>query len=183
MNKALQLFVTFLKIGSFTFGGGLAMVPLIQREVIERKQWVERSEFLELLALAQSAPGPLALNMAVFVGYRVYGYRGVCSAVGGVVLPSFVVILLIATFFQSIRHNPTVEAVFKGMRPAVVALILAPILNLSKGIGWVRGLLALVAALMVWYFGFSSIYLILIGAIAGLLYGMRPHKSVPPKKQ
>ncbi len=159
------------------------MVPLIQREVIDRKQWVERSEFLELLALAQSAPGPLALNMAVFVGYRVYGYRGVCSAVCGVVLPSFVVILLIATFFQSIRHDPTVEAILKGMRPAVVALIIAPILNLSKGIGWVRGLLAVIAALAVWYWGISSVYLILVGAIAGLLYGMRPHKTLPPKKQ
>ncbi len=158
------------------------MVPLIQREVIDRKHWVERSEFLELLALAQSAPGPLALNMAVFVGYRVYGYRGMFSAVGGVVLPSFVVILLIAMFFQSIRHDPTVEAIFKGMRPAVVALIIAPILNLSRGIGWVRGLLAVIAALAVWYFGISSVYLILIGAVAGLLYGMRPTKFFPPKK-
>lgn len=182
MNKALQLFWTFFKIGSFTFGGGFAMVPLIQREVIDRKNWVERSEFLELLALAQSAPGPIALNMAVFVGYRVAGYRGAFSAVGGVILPSFAVILLIAMYFQAIRTNPTVDAIFKGISPAVVALIIAPIINLSRGIGWVRGVLAVIAALAVWYFGFSPVYLIVAGAAGGLLYGMRMRKSVPPKK-
>lgn len=181
-SKIIQLLWSFCKIGSFTFGGGFAMVPLIEREMIDRKGWVKRSEFLELLALAQSAPGPIALNMAVFVGYRVAGYRGALASVAGVVFPSFVVILLIAIYFVSFRQNPAVEAVFKGMRPAVVALIMAPILQLSRGIGWVRGALAVVAALAVWYFGFSPIYLIVAGALGGLMYGVVLHKSLPPKK-
>ncbi len=171
MNKPLELLLTFAKIGSFTFGGGYAMVPLIEREVIDRKGWVDPSEFLELLALAQSAPGPIALNTSVFVGYKVDGYRGALCSVAGVVLPSFVVILLVALYFTSLRENPAVEAVFKGMRPAVVALIAAPLINLSKGLGWKRGLLSVAACALLWYFGFSPIYLILAGALGGLVYG------------
>jgi chromate transporter len=132
----LSLFTTFFKIGAFTFGGGFAMIPLIEREMIDRRGWIARGDFLELLALAQSAPGPIALNSAVFVGYKIAGYRGAFAAVAGVVLPSFVIILLIAIYFTDIRHNRYVEAAFKGMRPAVVALIAAPLLNLARGMRW-----------------------------------------------
>ena len=171
MNKSLTLFLSFAKIGSFTFGGGYAMVPLIEREIIDKRGWVDKSEFLELLTLAQSAPGPIVLNTSVFVGYKVDGYRGAIWGTLGVVLPSFLVILLIAVYFSSMRENPTVEAVFKGMRPAVVALIIAPIINLSRGLGWVRSVLAVLGALAVWHFGFSPIYLIIAGAVGGIVYG------------
>lgn len=172
MSKVGELFWSFAKIGSFTFGGGYAMVSLIQHEVVERKRWLEKEEFVELLALAQSSPGPIALNTAVFVGYRVDRYRGAMVSTLGVVIPSFVVILTIALFFSKFRDNPVVEAVFKGIRPAVVALILAPIFGFSKGLGWWQLSMALVAALAVWYVGFSPVYLVLAGVVGGILYGV-----------
>lgn len=180
MGQLLQLFLSFAKISTFTFGGGYAMIPLIQREVIERRHWIEREQFLDLLALAQSAPGPIALNTSVFVGYKIRGIRGALAAISGIVVPCFVIILLIAMFFADIRHDPVVEAVFKGMRPAVVALIAAPILSLSKGLGWVRSTLAILAVAAAWYFGFSPMYLILAGAGGGLLYGLYNAKKKIP---
>lgn len=171
MTVAGELFLTFAKIGSFTFGGGYAMVPLIEREIIDRRKWIRKEEFLELLTLAQTAPGPIALNTSVFVGYKVDGYRGALCSTLGIVLPSFVVILLIAICFSAMRDNPTVEAVFKGIRPAVVALIVAPVINLSRGLGWRQVLLAAVSVLALWYFGFSPIYLIIVGAVVGIAYG------------
>ena len=126
------------------------MIPLIEREMIDRRGWIARGDFLELLTLAQSAPGPIALNSAVFVGYKIAGYRGAFSAVAGVVLPSFVIILLIAIYFTDIRENRYVDAAFKGMRPAVIALIAAPILNLARGMVWWKIALAAIAAVIVW---------------------------------
>ncbi len=127
------LFLSFFKIGVFTIGGGYAMVPLIEQEVVARRGWVETDSFIDLLTLAQSAPGPIALNSAAFVGYRKRGYVGSLCAVLGIVVPAFVIILVVALFFSSIRHNQQVEAAFKGVRPAVVALILAPTISLMKG--------------------------------------------------
>ena len=132
----LDIFWSFLKIGAFTFGGGYAMIPLIQHEVIHRRRWIEERDFLDLLTLAQTAPGPIALNTAVFVGYKRRGYLGALSAILGVIVPSFLVILVVAIFFASIRDNAYVDAAFKGMRPAVVALIVAPIVGLTKGMRW-----------------------------------------------
>lgn len=170
MRESLSLFYSFFKIGLFTFGGGYAMIPLVQREVV-RKGWILEDQFLELLTLAQSAPGPLALNTAVFVGYRVKGYRGVALSVFGIILPSFVIILIIAIYLHSFRDNNVVAAVFKGIRPAVVALMLAPVFGFSKGLGWKRGVLAVVAAFLVWYFSISPVYLIIFGALGGIAWG------------
>ena len=127
----LALFWSFLKIGAFTFGGGYAMIPLIQREVIQNRGWIKEQEFIDLLTIAQSAPGPISLNTAVFVGYRMRGYVGAIAAILGVILPSFLIILTIVIFFQEFRHNAIVDAAFKGMRPAVVALILYPVIMLG----------------------------------------------------
>ena len=170
MRESLSLFYSFFKIGLFTFGGGYAMIPLVQREVV-RKGWILEDQFLELLTLAQSAPGPLALNTAVFVGYRVKGYRGVALSVFGIILPSFVIILIIAIYLHSFRDNHVVAAVFKGIRPAVVALMLAPVFGFSKRLGWKRGVLAVVAAFLVWYFSISPVYLIIFGALGGIAWG------------
>ena len=145
------------------------MIPLVQREVV-RKGWILEAQFLELLTLAQSAPGPLALNTAVFVGYRVKGYRGFALSVFGIILPSFVIILIIAIYLHSFRDNHVVAAVFKGIRPAVVALMLAPVFGFSKGLGWKRGVLAVVAAFLVWYFSISPVYLIIFGALGGIAW-------------
>ncbi len=175
--KLWSLFWSFLKIGLFTFGGGYAMIPLIRREVVDNRGWVAGDEFLGLLTLAQSAPGPISLNSAVFVGYRARGYRGALSAIAGIVLPSFVIILVIAIFFREFKDNPTVAAAFRGMRPAVVALMLAPILSLARGLGFWRILLAAAAALGVWYFGLTPIYFIVAGAVAGALWQVKRAKA------
>ena len=108
------------------------MLPLIQREVVDRKHWIDEQEYLNMIALAQAAPGLIAVNSAVFIGWRVGGWKGVCGAVLGAVLPSFLIILAIAMVFSEWKELSAVEAVFKGIRPAVVALIAAPLFKLSK---------------------------------------------------
>lgn len=173
------MFGSFFKIGLFTFGGGYAMVPIIQREVIDRRGWIDREEFIELLTLAQSAPGPIALNTSVFVGYKMRGYAGALAALLGVVVPAFTVILIVAIYFAQFRENIYVNAAFKGMRPAVVALIVAPVISLSKGMGAWKYLVAALTAAVVWYGGLSPIWLIVVAAVAGVLLELyNGHKHV-----
>lgn len=175
MKELWTIFATFFRIGVFTFGGGYAMIPLVQREVIDKKRWIERENFLQLLTLAQSAPGPIALNAAVFVGYKVRGYCGAVAAVLGVVIPSFVIMFAVAMFFAQMRDNRFVNAAFLGMRPAVVALIIAPIAGLSKGMGAWNLAVAAAVAVGVWHFGLSPVLLILVGAAAGI--GLKIYKT------
>ena len=144
------------------------MIPLIEREVIERKRWIERKDFVDMLVLAQSVPGPVAVNTAVFVGYKRAGVAGAVAATLGTVLPSFLAILLLALFFAEVRDNRYVDAAFRAMRPAVVALIVAPLVGLTKGMRWYLIALAGVVAMAVWYFGFSPIYLIAGGVAVGV---------------
>lgn len=178
MKKFLELFISFVKIGLFTFGGGYAMIPIIEREVVGRRAWVDEKEFFDLLTLAQSAPGPISLNTSVFVGYKMYGYRGALAALFGVALPSFVILLVVAMFFSQIRENPIVDAAFKGMRPVVVALMFAPVVGLAKGTKWWVMAIAAAVALVVWHFGFSPIYMLIVAAVAGLLWAAKQGKEV-----
>ena len=164
----LKLFTTFFKIGLFSFGGGFAMIPLIQREVIERHKWINSKDFVDMLVLAQSTPGPIAVNTAVFVGYKTAGVAGAVAATLGTVLPSFIVILLLALFFAEVRENRYVDAAFRAMRPAVVALIVAPLMGLVKGMKWYLIAISAAVALLVWYFGFSPMYLIAGGVAVGI---------------
>ena len=158
-----QLFWTYLKIGTFTLGGGYAMLPLIQREVVDRKGWIDEEEFLNMIALAQAAPGLIAVNSAIFIGWRVGGWRGVCGAVLGAVLPSFLIILAIAMVFREWKELPAVEAVFKGVRPAVVALIAAPLFKMAKAakISRFTALIPIAAALLLWLAPVTPIWVIL----------------------
>ena len=132
MSFYFEAFKIFFKIGAFTIGGGYAMVPLIEDEVVNKKKWIEQDDFLDLLAIAQSAPGILAVNIAIFVGYRLRGVKGSLVTSLGSILPSFLMILAIALFFSAYKDNPYVEKVFKGIRPAVVALIAAPVFRMGK---------------------------------------------------
>lgn len=173
----LPLFWTYLKIGTFTLGGGYAMLPLIQREVVDRQGWIDEEEFLNMIALAQAAPGLIAVNSAIFIGWRVGGWRGVCGAVLGAVLPSFLIILAIAMVFQDWKELPAVEAAFKGIRPAVVALIAAPQVKMARtaikakgeGTKGERSLaynlwplaLSLAAALLIWLGHVNPVWVIL----------------------
>ena len=145
------------------------MIPLIQREVIERHKWIDKKDFLDMLVLAQSTPGPIAVNTSVFVGYKTAGVAGAIAATLGTVLPSFIVILLLALFFAEVRENRYVDAAIRAMRPAVVALIVAPLIGLVKGMRWYLMGLSAAVAMAVWYFGFSPAYLIGISLVIGIV--------------
>ena len=147
------------------------MLPLIQREVVERKKWIDEEEFLNMIALAQAAPGLIAVNSAIFIGWRVGGWRGVCGAVLGAVLPSFLIILAIAMVFSDWKELPAVEAAFKGIRPAVVALIAAPLVKLAKSakIGWLTALIPITAALLIWLGHVNPVWVILATIIITLV--------------
>lgn len=165
-----QLFWSFFKIGLFTFGSGYAMIQLIEREVVDKKKWFAHDEFFDQFTLAQSAPGPFALNTAVFVGYKMRGWWGALVSVLGVVIPSFVIILLIAVFLVGYKDNPYVKAAFDGMRPAVVALIVWPFIKLFRKLTWWQMLIAIAVAVAIWWLGLSPIYLLLAAALIGIAY-------------
>ena len=173
----LRLMATFFKIGLFTFGGGWAMISLIQREVVERHRWIGEEEFLDLLAIAQSMPGILAVNIAVVVGDRLKGLRGSAAAALGTILPSFIIILLIAIFLtpDDIKNNPTLTAIFKGIRPAVVALIIAPVITTAKAAKInAKTIIIPVAVALLIYSGWpvvsNPILYVVLGAIGGYIY-------------
>ena len=131
LRKALRLFAVFLKIGAFTFGGGYAMIPLIQKEITEKRGWMTDDDVLEIVAIAESTPGPIAVNAATFVGFRVCGFRGALLATLGVVLPSFVCILIVARCFEAFRSSFVVQGCMTGLKPAVVGLIGASVLSVA----------------------------------------------------
>ncbi|MBQ6581106.1 MAG: chromate transporter [Alistipes sp.] len=178
MRRYWELFTSFFKIGLFTFGGGYAMIAIIQREVITHRKWIEEQEFLDLLTLAQSAPGPISLNTAVFVGYKMYGYRGALTSLVGVALPSFVIMLLIAAFFTQVRHNPIMDAAFKGIRPVVVALMFAPIIGFTKGMRGYTIAIAAAISLIIWHVGISPVYILFAGGVVGVLLAALGGKEV-----
>ncbi len=146
------------------------MIPLIETEIIEKRGWIPRKEFMDLLTIAQTAPGPIALNTAVFLGYKSRGYKGALASLLGVVLPSFTILLVVALYFGHIRDNKIVDAAFKGMRPAVIALILAPVLTLLRPMKPLHIALAVVGAVALWYFAFSPVYLLLASAVVGVIW-------------
>lgn len=147
------------------------MLPLIQREVVDRKGWIDEEEFLNMIALAQAAPGLIAVNSAIFIGWRIGGWRGVAGAVLGAVLPSFIIILAIATVFSEWKELPAVEAAFKGIRPAVVALIAAPLVKMAKSarISWLTALIPIAAALLIWLGHVNPVWVILATIMLTLL--------------
>lgn len=177
MSLNLKLFLTFFKIGAFTFGGGWAMISIIEKEIVTRHKWIEREEFLDLLAVAQSLPGILAVNISVAVGDRLKGNKGSIVAAAGTILPSFLIILAIAIFLTPdlIKNNPTVSAIFKGIRPAVVALIIAPVITSAKAakINWKTAIIPIGVAALIWSklpVISNPILYIIIGGIGGFIW-------------
>ena len=168
-----KLFITFLKIGLFTIGGGYAMIPLIERDVVERNRWVGKEEFLDLLAVAQAAPGVFAVNISIFIGYKLRGVWGSIVAAVGNIFPSVIIILAIAFFFSSFSDNRVVNNIFMGLRPAVVALIAAPVFSVAKSakIGWTNVWIPLLSALLIVAFGVSPIYIIMAAVVGGIFWG------------
>ncbi len=168
----LTIFLVFLKVGAFTIGGGYAMLPVIQREVVHRKKWLDQSVFLDSLIVTQSIPGPLALNNAIIIGQRLRGFSGGLIAALGVITPPILVILAVASFlFPYFRHNIYVQAVFYGLRPAVVALITAAALNLARELlrGWGSAILTAVLLAASLLFEIHPIAIMLGGGLIGLV--------------
>ena len=173
MNIYWDSFRTFFKIGIFTLGGGYAMIPLIEEEVVNRHKWIDKDEMLDLIAIAQSCPGVFAINIAIFIGYKLNKERGAVATTLGTALPSFLIVLAIAMFFQQFEDNRVVAALFKGIRPAVVALIAVPTFNLAKQAQLNKFTLwiPIVSALLIWLLGVSPIWIIIIAGIGGYIYG------------
>lgn len=181
MNIYWEGFKTFSRIGMFTIGGGYAMIPLIEADVVDKKQWITREEFIDMVAIAQSCPGIFAVNISIFLGYKLKGVPGSIICATGTILPSFLIILGIALFFQAFRENETIESIFKGIRPAVVALIAAPTFKMAKSakISWSNVWIPIVSALLIWLFGVSPVYIIILAGVAGYLYGhyIKPNEN------
>lgn len=183
-NIYLQLFTTFLKIGAFTFGGGWAMISIIEREIVDKHKWITREEFLDLLAVAQSLPGILAVNISVAIGDKLRKTRGSICAALGTILPSFTIILAIAIFLTPdlIKNNEILNKIFLGIRPAVVALIIAPVITTARAakINWKSIIIPIAVALLIWsklpYIS-NPIVFIILGGIGGYIWYTRHNIS------
>lgn len=173
MNIYTKSFGIFFKIGTFTLGGGYAMVPLIENEIVDKEKWISKDDFLDLLAIAQSTPGVFAVNISIFVGYKLRGIRGSIVTALGTILPAFLSILIIALFFHNFKDNAIVERIFKGIRPAVVALIAVPTFNMAKSakINRYTIIIPIASALLIWLLGVSPIYIIVAAGLGGYIYG------------
>lgn len=173
MKLYWQIFYTFSKIGMFTIGGGYAMLPLIQKEVVDRKNWISQKDFIDMIAISQAVPGVFAVNIAIFAGYRMKGNTGSIVAALGTILPSFIIMLLIAIFFRNFKDNIYVNKMFNAIRPAVVALIAVPVFSTAKSIGInIKTIIIPIAcAILIWHWGVSPMYIVLAAAIGGIIYG------------
>ena len=159
-----ELAAVFSKVGLFTLGGGYAMIPLIDREVVQKRKWMEADEFYDILSIAQSSPGLLAVNISIFAGYRMRGRIGSVAAAIGTALPSFLIILAIALFFAGYRDNVYVDKIFKGIRPVVVALIAVPVVDMIQRshLNIWRAIVAVATAALIIFLKVSPIYILLV---------------------
>ena len=175
----IDIFMTFFKIGSVTFGGGYAMIPIIEREVITNKGWVKNEEeIIDVFAVSESIPGAIAINSSTFVGYKIAGKYGAIAAMLGVVLPSFIIITLIAAFFSKFQDNEIVQAAFMGIRSAVVALILMAAIKVAKKAvkDKLSTIITLVTILLILILDIHAIFTVIGGALIGLIvYFTAPH--------
>ncbi|MCR5654521.1 MAG: chromate transporter [Lachnospiraceae bacterium] len=171
MNKKAELFLTFGKIGLFTFGGGYAMIPLIQKEVVENKKWMSNDDLLDLVAIAESTPGPIAVNAATFIGNKVAGFFGAACATCGVVLPSFLIIVIISYVFEAFKELKAVKYAFWGIRAGVLALILNALWTLFRQAkkDVISIAIMLLSFLAVVIFGVNAIIVIVSAALLGIV--------------
>ncbi len=190
-NILLRLFLTFLKIGATTFGGGYAMIPIIRNDVVDHQKWLSEEELLEILAIAESTPGPIAVNVATYTGYKIKGFWGSVLATLGVVLPSFIIIFGISILYNYVKDNPYIAAAFMGIKAAVALLILTAGLRMLKKMKktWysIPVFILITSALIVFdlfALNFSSVFLILGGAALGFfLFYLLPIIKKKTKKE
>lgn len=174
LNPLLDLFLTFARIGVCTFGGGYAMLPLLQLEIVEKHNWATEDELMDYYAIGQCTPGVIAVNTATFVGYKRRGIPGAICATAGVIFPSFVIIVIIAAFIQQFAHLPVVQNAFSGVRIAVCALVLQSVWKMAKKsvIDFPTALILLITFAAVAFFGISPVIMVLVAGAAGILIGL-----------
>ena len=180
MKELFDLFWTFCKIGALTFGGGYAMLPLIQREIVENKKWSTEKEILDYYAVGQCTPGVIAVNTATFIGYKLRGIIGGIVATLGVIFPSIVIILIIATFLQNFADLAIVQSPFAGRRVAVVALIITTVVKLIKSSikDYLGVIIAIIAFVISAFIGLSPVYVVIAAALTGFISkGLRGDKK------
>ena len=180
MKELFDLFWTFCKIGALTFGGGFAMLPLIQREIVENKKWSTEKEILDYYAVGQCTPGVIAVNTATFIGYKLRGIIGGIVATLGVIFPSIVIILIIATFLQNFADLAIVQSAFAGIRVAVVALIITTVVKLIKSSikDYLGVIIAIIAFVISAFIGLSPVYVVIAAALTGFISkGLRGDKK------
>lgn len=178
-RDGVGLFSTFFRVGLFTLGGGYAMIPMIESEVVDKHRWLDKEMFMDMIAVAQTCPGVFAINMSIFIGNKVAGTKGALMAALGTALPSLLIILAIAMFFRNFQDVPWVAAAFAGIRPAVVALIAVPTWNMARKakINFLNCWIPIASALLIWGLGVNPIYIILAAGVGGYIYGMYLEKS------
>lgn len=181
--KLFKLFMAFFKIGFFTIGGGYAMLPLIQKEVVDVNGWLSEEEFLDAIAISQSSPGAVAVNISIFIGYRLGGVVGSIVSTLGTTLPSVIIILIVAIFLYEYKDIEVVQKVFLGIRPAVVSLIASSVVVLGKALGFSidKVILAVSSFVLIVFFDISPIYIILFGGIISGIYYNKFNKDTKVK--
>ncbi|MBE6799306.1 MAG: chromate transporter [Ruminococcaceae bacterium] len=182
-SLALQLFAAFFKIGLFTFGGGYAMIPLIQREVVEKKKWVTDDDILEIIAIAESTPGPIAINSATFIGFKVCGFWGSFFATLGVVLPSFLIILAISNVLKEFSDLKPIKYAFNGIRAGVLALIVKSLYTMYKKVKKnVFAYIVMGLSFVLTAFLDINVLIVIIGCgVAGIIYSLIPLRRLEGK--
>lgn len=172
MEFLLKLYLAFLKIGTFSFGGGYAMLPFIQKEIVEKNNWINTSEFTDIIGISQMTPGPVAINSATFVGYKISGVIGSIVATLGVVTTSFILVIIINRVLDKFKDFKVVQAALLGMRPALIALIIYAFWDLAKEayIDWKSIVITLIIAVVLWSKKVHPILVIVIAAVLGLVF-------------
>ncbi|MEG0133995.1 MAG: chromate transporter [Clostridium sp.] len=183
MKKLLDMFITFFKIGAFTFGGGYAMIPLIEREVVETHPWISKDEFIDIIAISQSFPGALAINSCTFIGYKIGGTLGAVLGLLGVALPSFIIILIIAMAFSKFRDLYVIELIFKGINAAVPLLVLVGVNSLAKVLSKTTTniIIIIITIVLSVFLNVNPVYIILLAAIYGIFINKDNQNSTDSK--
>ena len=180
IKTIILLFSSFIRIGTFTFGGGYAMIPLIQKEVVEKRKWITDEEILEIIAIAESTPGPIAVNAATFIGYKTAGFFGALGATMGVVLPSFLIIIAVSFVIRQFENLKAVKFAFEGIRAGVLALIFKALVSMYKQCprNKISYIIAAFAFLCVAFLGINVLVVIIICAVIGLAYSIMAERRI-----
>ena len=183
-NRIIEIFILFFKIGAFTIGGGYAMLSLIEDEIVNKKKWLDHEEFLDGMAIAQSTPGVLAVNISLITGYKIAGFMGMFAGMLGAVLPSFFIVLFLSQVLLAYGNHPIVVAIFNGVKPAITALILISVYRIGKSanINRYNFVIPLIVAILIKYFAVSPIVIIIATMILGNIFYMLKEKKEDDKK-